>query len=163
MADPQLPVKTVGLALHGQSINIDAIQKYPLPSPDRLGVGSQYDDYEPNPDVDYTDLTSVNRELVELRIRLHRVRKELKHAERESLKAKYAYEQDKKRTWIGISGGSDKSREAMAELICEESYSRYLVAATVAKEISQHSRDIRIELDTLIAIANNLRRQIDLQ
>lgn len=162
MADPQRPVKETNLALHGQIINIDNIPSFSLPAPGTVSVISEYDAYEPSDDIDYTNLSSINQELSSLRVRLHRVRKELKNAERAALRLKYDYDQQKKRTWIGISGGSDKSREAMAELICEESYSKYLVAATVAKEISQHSRDIRLELDTLRELSNNLRRQIDL-
>lgn len=163
MADPQNPLKVTGLALNGQQINIDDLKRFPLPSPDRVTITSQYQDYQPLEEVDLTDLSKVTHEIIGLRIRLHRIRIELRTAERMALKAKYVYEQEKKRTWIGISGGSDKSREAMAELICEESYSAYLVAQTVAKEITQHSRDIRTELDALKEISNNLRRQIDLQ
>ena len=163
MADPQNPVKVTGLALHGQQISMDTIERFKLPAPGIASITSAYDDYEPAEDVDYGDLRAVNKEIVDLRIRLHRIRKELKQADRMALKAKYSYEQDKKRVWIGISGGSDKSREAMAELLCEEAYSYYLVASTVAKEVMQHSRDIRTELDALKEISNNLRRQIDLQ
>ena len=163
MADPQNPVKTVGLALNGQQINLDSIQKHNLPAPRSITISSEYEEFEPSLDVDYSDLSSVNRELSQLRLRLHRVRKELKEAERQAVRLKYAYEQEKKRYWIGISGGSDKSREAMAELLSEEAYSKQLVASVVAKEIMQHSRDIRTELDTLKEISNNLRRQIDLQ
>lgn len=163
MADPQHPVKVTGLALNGQQINIDTLKRFSLPAPSTVSIISEYEKYEPSTEIDYSDLAAVNRELIALRIRLNRIRMETRTAERAALKAKYSYEQDKKRIWIGISGGSDKSREAMAELLCEEAYSKFLVSTAVAKEITQHSRDLRTELDTLKEISNNLRRQIDLQ
>lgn len=163
MADPQLPVKTSGLAFQGQQINVDNLKRFPLPAAGSVTIVSQYESYEPDIDVDYSDLSAVNKEISMLRLRLHKIRKELRIAARKAMQARYVYEQEKKRTWIGISGGSDKSREAMAELLCEERYSAYLVASVVEKEIIQHSRDIRTELDALKEISNNLRRQIDLQ
>jgi hypothetical protein len=162
MSEPQNPVATVKLAYRGQAINLDEIPHHELPPPGSVSINSQFKDYEPAIDVDYEDLLSVNRQLIELRMRIHRIRKELEVAKRRALAAKYVYESEKKRVWIGITGGSDKSREAAAELMCEESLTKYLVANTVADEINQHSRDIKTELDTLKEISNNLRRQIGL-
>jgi hypothetical protein len=163
MPDPQRPIRESSLALNGQNIKIDEIKSFSLPPSNEVTITSKYENYIPAEDIDYTDLKSINSELSQLRIRLHYVRNELKIAERKATALKYQYDSKKKRLWIGITGGSDKSREAMAELMCEEEYSRYLVAATVAKEITQHSRDMRNDLDTLKEISNNLRRQIDLQ
>lgn len=164
MADPQRPVKEIGLALNGQRINTDDIPAAApsLPNPASVSVVSEFEDYEPPTDIDYSDLSAINTEISKLRMRLHRIRKELKQSERAALKAKYTYEAAKKRTWISITGGSDKSREAMAELLCEKEYSVYLVTAAISKEITQHSRDIRTDLDALKELSNNLRRQIDL-
>jgi ethanolamine utilization protein EutA (predicted chaperonin) len=165
MADPQNPLKTTGLALNGQLITVDQIPANPTPFPaqGQVTISSEYANYQPSPDVDYTDLSSVNRELQNLRIRLHRLRIELKNADRQALKTRYAYEARKKRTLISLSGGSAGEREAMAELLAESEYTEMLIASAVAKEITNHNRDIRTELETLREISNNLRRQIDLQ
>ena len=164
MADPQRPIKTTGIALNGQAITIDQFaENHPLPIPASVTIKSQYEDYQPAEDVDYTDLSKVNREIQNLRIRLHRIRIEMKSAERMALKTKYAYDGQRKRILIGLSGGSAGEREAIAELLCEEAYGAFLVASSVAKEITQHSRDLRTELEALREISNNLRRQIDLQ
>lgn len=163
MAEPQQPLKTTGMALHGQHFMIDDIKPQPqFPQVNKVTIVSKWSDYEPATDIDYSDLSKVNHELIELRIRLHQVRKELRDAERAMTKTKWVYEGKKKRFLIGLSGGSEKAREAAAELMCEEEYSAYLVALNILKEIQQHSRDMRSDLDLLKEISNNLRRQIDL-
>lgn len=163
MADPQKPIKTTGLSLYGQAVSMDEIPKdiTPLLPPGQVTVISQYEDYVPE-DIDYTDLGALISELSKLRMRLHRLRIELKAAERTLLKKKYTYESKKKRILVALSGGSSVEREAMAELMCEQEYSEYLVAQAVAKEITNHNRDMKTDLETLREISNNLRRQIDL-
>lgn len=160
MAEPQRPSKSTGMALHGKPISIDDIKDQPGLKEGR--IKSEYATYEPDESVDYGDLSSVNKELVSLLIRLNRIRKELRSAERETARLRWEYEGKKKRMLIGMSGGTEKTREAAAELMCESEYSAYLVAAAVSKEISQHNRDLRSELDLLKEVSNNLRRIIDL-
>lgn len=163
MADPQNPVSTIKLAYKGQAINLDDLPGSVLPAPGKVSIVSEYENYQPDVDVDFTDLSNVTREIIALRIRLHRIRIELKAAKRKALQAKWVYEKEKKRVWIGITGGSDKSREAAAELMTEQLMTDSLVASAVADEITQHNRDLRMDLDALKEISNNLRRQIDLQ
>ena len=163
MAEPQLPVNASNLAFQGQRVNLEDYPKVTsFPNVSAVSIVSKYDDYEPDVTVDLTDLANINKEITNLRIRLHGIRKELKIAERFHLKHKYAYESEKKRIWIGITGGSDKSREALAEVMKEELYSNFKVAEAVAKELSQHNRDMRMELDALKELSNNQRRQIDI-
>jgi hypothetical protein len=163
MADPQKPLKTTGLAMNGQAITSDKFDKTtPLPQPKDVTIVSAYEKYQPSPDIDYSDLAKVNSELISLRIRSNHIRMELKEAERMALKAKYIYESQKKRVMISLSGGSAGEREAMAELLCEEAYGNFLVTTMVAKEVTQHNRDLRTDLETLREISNNLRRLIDL-
>lgn len=163
MADPQKPLKTTGLAMNGQAITTDQFNKtIPLPQPGNVTITSNYSQYLPSPDIDYSDLANVNGELIALRIRLNHIRMEMREAERMALKAKYVYESQKKRVIISLSGGSAGEREAMAELLCEEAYGNFLVSTMVAREVTQHNRDMRTDLETLREISNNLRRIIDL-
>lgn len=162
MADPQMPVTTAKIAYQGKAINMaDYTKKHPLPKAEDITIVSEYSNYEPV-DIDMSDLREINKEINSLRIRIHRLRKELDKANRKALAAKYHYEQEKKRVLIGLSGGSDKQREAIAELMAEELLSKAIVCQAVASEIQQHSRDTRNELDALKEISNNLRKQIDL-
>lgn len=163
MAEPQGSVNSVKIAYLGKPINIEDIKvEKPLPQASKISIESKHRAYEPDISVDLTDLKQVNSEIAKLRIRLHQIRKELETASRIAAKAQYEYEQKKKRILIGLSGGSDKQREAIAELMTEELLGNSIVAKTVAAEINQHSRDVRTELDALKEISNNLRKQIDL-
>jgi len=164
MAEPQRPLKTIGMTYEDKLLKFEDIPEFvELPPQGRVTIISEVDGYQPETDIDYTDLSAVNMELQKLRIRLHRVRVELKRAERDTLRERYAYESQKKRTWIKLTGGTAGEREAMAELMCTEAYTRYLVAGQVAKELTQLNRDLRTDLDTLKEISNNLRRIVDLQ
>ncbi|MNG31352.1 hypothetical protein D3C84_1171300 [compost metagenome] len=50
----------------------------------------------------------------------------------------------------------------MADMMCQDAYTEYLVAQTVADEMKDMSTTLRIELDALKEISNNQRRQIDI-
>lgn len=157
-----MPINTVKIAYRGKAINMEEISEpKSLPKASDVTIVSEYSNYEPA-QIDITDLSAVNKEINLLRTRIHRLRKELEKANRKAVMAKYQYEQAKKRVLIGLSGGSDKQREAIAELMTEELLSISIVCQAVAQEIQQHSRDTRNELDSLKEISNNLRKQIDL-
>lgn len=159
MAEPQLPsTEAVGLAYQGRTIDINSLERGQFQSPDRVSITSAYDAYTPDPNLDYADLAVLNKEIIQVRIRLHGIRQELKTAKRKLLTAKFTYESEKKRRMISISGSSEKVREAMAELMTEQLYTDFLVANAVADEINQHSRDLRMDLDALKELSNNLRR-----
>lgn len=162
MAEPQMPISTAKIAYKGKPVNIADLEKrHPLPKSEDITIISEYKNYEPAP-IDVSDLNAISKEISALRIRIHKLRKELEKANRIAAQAKYQYEQEKKRILIGLSGGSDKQREAVAELMSEELLSKAIVAQTVAQELQAHSRDIRYELDALRELSNNLRKQIDL-
>ena len=162
MVEPQMPVNTAKIAYRGKAINLEEISEpKTLPKAADVSIVSEYSNYEPV-QIDMSDLREINKEINNLRIRIHRLRKELDKANRKAVLAKYQYEQAKKRILIGLSGGSDKQREAIAELMTEELLSISVVCQAVAQEIQQHSRDTRNELDALKEISNNLRKQIDL-
>jgi hypothetical protein len=128
----------------------------------KYGINPRHMDYEPDTDIDFADLQNINREIVNLRIRLHQVRNDYKNAKRVATHLKYVYESKKKFIWIQLSGGSDKTRESMAEMMCQDEYTEFLVAQTVADEMKDMSTTLRIELDALKEISNNQRRQIDI-
>lgn len=167
MAEPQMPVNTVSIAFKGQKVDME---KYPprkgLPkSADiqaKYKMQTRHMDYEPDTSIDFTDLQNINNEILHLRIRLHQVRNDYKQAKRVATHLKYVYENEKKFIWIQLSGGSDKTREGLAEMMCQDAYTEYLVAQTIADEMKDMSTTLRIELDALKEISNNQRRQIDI-
>lgn len=162
MAEPQMPINTAKIAYKGRPVNISELEKrHSLPKAEEVTVVSEYRNYEPET-IDMSDLSAINKEIALLRMRIHRIRKELDKANRIYLQAKYSYEQEKKRILIGLSGGSDKQREAVAELMTEELLTKSIVAQAVHQELLNHSRDIRYELDSLKEISTNIRKQIDI-
>lgn len=164
MPDPQLPIKTTNLAFNGKSILVDEVVKdtLVLPNPGAV-VGLSNAEKDPTSEqIDYTDLATVNSQLVALRNQFFLSRKDLKAANRAVVRTKWAYEGAKKRNIIQISGGTEKTREAAAELMSEKEYGDFLVAQQVAKEVESYHRDLKAELDLLKEISNNLRRLIDL-
>lgn len=162
MVEPQLPVNTAKIAYKGKPVNIAELEnRHSLPKAEDVTIVSEFRNYEPET-IDMSDLSSINKEIALLRIRIHKIRKELDKANRISQQAKYQYEQEKKRILIGLSGGSDKQREAVAELMAEELLTKAIVSQAVHQEIVNHSRDIRYELEALREMSNNLRKQIDI-
>lgn len=167
MAEPQLPVNTVSVAYRGQTVNLDEFpSKQGLPKAvdvqGKYKIPTRHVDYEPSADIDLSDLTNINREIIQLRIRIHQTRNDYKKAKRTVTHLKYVYEQEKKRIWIQLSGGDAKLREALAEVMTEDSYSEFLVAQTIMDELDGLSRTLRTELDALKELSNNQRRQIDI-
>lgn len=167
MAEPQMPVNTVGIAFKGQRVDME---QYPpragLPKSadvqQKYGIQTRHMDFEPDVSVDFSDLQNINKEIVHLRVRLHQVRNDYKKAKRVATHLKYVYESKKKFIWIQLSGGSDKTRESMAEMMCQDEYTELLVAQTISDEMKDMSTSLRIELDALKEISNNQRRQIDI-
>jgi hypothetical protein len=168
LAEPQLPVNTVTAAYRGQQINLeDYPAKNRLPQAgeiqERYKMPIRNIDYEPDEDVDFSDLANINLEINKLRIRIHQVRNDYKKAKRITVHLKYMYEQEKKRIMIQVTGASEKIKEAMADIMVQDSYTEFLVADTLCNELAEMSRVLRTELDALKEISNNQRRVIDIQ
>ncbi len=166
MADPQQPVKVTNMAMNGQALKTEEVIKpvtqLPVPGDVVRLSPVAVENEAPDTTIDYTDLASVNAELVKLKTKFFLVRKDLKAAQRAETRFFWAYESAKKRNLIQITGGTEKTREGAAELLAETEYGQYLVARQVAKEVANLHRDLKSELDLLKELSNNLRRLIDL-
>lgn len=165
--EPQMPVNTVEVAYRGQKVNLDNYpSKDKLPNArdlqDRYKIPTRNIDYEPE-EIDFTDLLALNTEISKLRVRVHQVRNDYKKAKRISTHLKWVYESSKKRDFIQLSSGTEKIRDAVAEIMNEDKYTEFIVADTLATELKDMSSALRTELDALKELSNNLRRQIDLK
>lgn len=163
MAEPQIPEKNLsGISYRGQQIEADSLRHVPLPRAEDITVTSTVETYVPE-EVDFFDIQAINRGMLNARRRLHIIRNELRKASRVAIGARYQYESEKKRKLVALSGGDSKTREALADLMTEELQGKAIVAEQVVKEITQHSRDIRTEVEVLVSVANNLRREAAIQ
>lgn len=168
MAEPQNPSKEVNFTYRDQKINLEDYKHAPLPKAEDVSIISRFEKYMPqdpsgDASVDMFDIDKLTRKLAEVNYRLHGLRNEMRIAGRKALASRHAYESEKKRRWISITGGDARSREAIAEIMTEAMLAEALVAEQVVKELNQHSRDARIELDSLTVQSNNIRRQLDVR
>lgn len=146
------------IAANGKIINNN---DYGDPSPFPEWPNSIGDDqFIPDEELDFSDLSNLNREINRARSRSFRVKNALTVARREETEAQETYRRSYNRALIGLSGGSVETRKANAEVQTEELYSDVLVSQTVVKELTNLSYTVSRDLDTLKTISDNLRKQL---
>lgn len=106
---------------------------------------------------DYTDLMGVNRDLNTLRIRLSRVRRQMRKAGREATTAKLNYNRKFRRALIQQTGGSAETRKAAAEIMVEELEADMVMKQQVADEYNTLFRSVRDDIENAKVVAYNLR------
>jgi hypothetical protein len=107
--------------------------------------------------VDYSDLAALNRDLQKLRIRMARIRREMRRAAREATEAKLSYQRALRRALVQQSGGSAESRKANAELLCEDLEADMVMKSQVADEYNTLFRSVRDDVENAKVVAYNLR------
>jgi hypothetical protein len=107
--------------------------------------------------IDYHDLGDVNKDLLRLRVRLHRVRRGLRASAREATEAKLAYHRSLRRAMVQQSGGSADQRKAQAELLCEDLEADMVMKAQIVDEYSNLFRTVRDDVENAKTVAYNLR------
>lgn len=120
------------------------------------------DEFHPDEELDFSDLSDLNREINRARARSYRVKDGLADARREETEAQEEYRKAYNRALVGISGGSAETRKAMAEIATEDLYSNMLIKQTIAKELTNLSYTVSRDLDTLKTISDNLRKQLSI-
>ena len=118
------------------------------------------EEYEPTPEVDYQDISELNRDINNARRALFYATKELSKAEQVEANAKYAYKNNVNREMVKLSGGSEKQRIAIAELATEELYGHFLVAERARVAAENYVRAIRADLSALEGLGHNIRAQM---
>lgn len=107
--------------------------------------------------VDYSDLATLNKDLQKLRIRMNKIRREMRRAGREATEAKLRYQRALRRALVQQTGGSAETRKAAAELQCEELEADMVVKAQVADEFITLFRSVRDDTENAKVAAYNLR------
>lgn len=113
-------------------------------------------------DVDYGDLHSLNADLLRLRVRMNRIRREMRRAAREATEAKLAYHRAFRRALVQQTGGSAESRKANAELLCEQLEAEMVMKQQVADEYNTLFRSVRDDVENAKVVAYNLRAMMTL-
>lgn len=152
--------KTPGVALGGKLYTSDTI---PNSNPFPQWKTPDADDlYVPNEDVDYKDLSDLNRELNRGRARLFRIKQKLDGARREEVVAGDIYRRAYNRQMIGLSGGTEALRKAVAEVNTEDLNAAWVLAQNVVKEYTSLSYNVSRDLDVLKTLCDNLRKEMSM-
>ena len=149
--------KSTSMAYRGKpvDINYDATTSFDW--------GNQYhDDFEPYQGTDYNDLRHLNQELIKTVRSSDQVKRALNEARRQETEAQGKYRTEYNRCLIGLSGGTEASRKAVAEVMCESLYSEYLVAQALVEELKNNYFSLKNYLDVLNTLSNNMRAEMRL-
>lgn len=150
----EAPRKASGFASRGKPISADDFPKRNAPS--WAEEPNEY--YEQL--TDFSDLSQVNHRLNSLRARFYQINRQLKVVQRELARAKAEYSSQLRRELVNITGGTEKTRVAMAEIACEEWESDVVVYTQFVQEITNDQRIISKDLEILETLSNNIRAQI---
>lgn len=150
-----VPVALAGKRFDPKVAPVAKMPEYPVYDPS--------DDYKVLEDVDYSDVSSLNRDINIARATLFRAVERLKHAKRAESDARFTYNRAYNRVLAGLTGGSEKQRLAIADIQTEELYGKLIVEERLADEAVNFLRAIRSELDSLAGLSHNVRAQMQLQ
>jgi len=120
--------------------------------PDLQDAGDGVDE-----EIDFSTLEAVNLDLIHLRQRMNRIRRQMRAAQRAAVDAKLAYQRGFRRALVAQSGGSAESRKAHAELQVESLETDLRVAEQVAEEYLVLWRTAREDVESAKTVAYNLR------
>lgn len=123
---------------------------------------STYYDYQSQV-VDYESLEHLNTAITAARLALFKVADMINNYERLERESKLSYEREYRRAYLASTEKTDTAKKARAELLCEELENEWLMNEQVRIELVRMSNSLRIDLQTLSAIGNNLRQQMKME
>lgn len=158
--DNQVKNAVPNMAQDGKKFDLDLDADPPamFPLPDAY---SSVDGYMPD-EMDFTDLSELNRAINHARRRAFMIKNEITNARRVELEVSDRYRKAYSRAYIMKSGGTADHRKSWAEIETEEIYSEMMVAKHVVEEIKNLSYTVSRDLDVLKTISDNLRKQLSL-
>ena len=132
---------------------------FPAAKPLPAGPGTEAQDVRDavGAEPDYSDLASINRDLLRLRVRMAQVRRAMREASRAGVEARITYQRELRRALVQQSGGSAEMRKAAAELMCEDLEARAIIAEKAAEELVTLYRSVRDDMENAKVVAYNLR------
>lgn len=153
--------RSVGVAINGRPVDVNDFSKInAFPS---WPQGNRDDQYIPDEEADYSDLSILNRDINRTRSMLFRVKNSLEQARRYEVEATIKHRQAYNRALVGMSGGTESIRKAIAEIQTEDEYTVLMIAQNMVKEQTSMSYNVSRELETLKTLSDNLRRQMSIQ
>lgn len=155
------PQTRTGLAYQGGPVDADSLPQDPVP-PKFPGYSASvmYKLEESEPD--FGDLYQMNRQITLARIALNRATLNLGAARRDLVAAETQYRHKHALAMITSSGGSERQRIALADLLTQELQAEYKMRDAMVEEWIAQVRTMKYELDALQAQSHNLRAQMNM-
>lgn len=112
---------------------------------------------------DYEDLHELGMAITAARVALFKVTQQINKYERQEKAAKVKYDRAYRRAYLKSMEKTEAMKRMRAELACEEIENDYIFAEQLKSELNRVAYALRLELQTLQAIGNNLRQQMKME
>lgn len=113
--------------------------------------------------VDYETLEDLNRTINQARIALFKTTDSINKYERLEKTSKLEYERARTRELLKSTAKTEGERRARADLMCEDLENDWIMHQQIREELVRLSHTLRLELQTLQALGNNIRQQMKVQ
>lgn len=110
--------------------------------------------------VDYESIEALNRTINQARLALFKTNDSISRYERAEKKAKVEYERAHRRALLQSTAKTADERRARADLLCEDLENEWLLQSQIKDELIRFSHSLRLELQTLQTLGNNIRQQM---
>jgi hypothetical protein len=110
--------------------------------------------------IDYNTLNELDTTVNKARKALFLLTEKINEYERKEKAAKVRYDRAFRRALLSSSEKTESMKRARAELVCEDLENEWLTFDQLKSELNRTSFTMRLELQTLQAIGNNLRQQL---
>ena len=112
---------------------------------------------------DYEDLEGLSHAITQARIALFKVTDQINKYDRLAKGKKIEYERAYRREYLRSVERTENLKKARADLACENLENDYLVNEQLVSELIRLSNTLRLELQTLQAVGNNIRQQLKME
>lgn len=139
-----------------ESLDDDNSHDIVIPDFSKWTVKSMYD----YTNIDYEDLEELSNGITKARRSLFDLTEKIILCERKEKAAKTMYEREYRRSFLDAKGKTEHEKKERASLVCELLENDWLKYNELKNELVRASNTMRIELQTLQAIGNNIRQQM---
>lgn len=137
---------------------MDSYASIELPKFKNLNINDIYN-YEDNI-VDFESLEDLDRSTKQARLALFKTTNNINKYERKAKEAKINYERKFRRSMIESTEKTEGLKRIHASLACEDLENDYLAYDQIKGELERLAYSLRIELQALQSMGNNLRQQM---
>lgn len=114
-------------------------------------------------ETDYEDLNKLNEHVAHARVALFKVTEKINIAERKARVARLEYERAFNRQYLRSTAKTASDKKIFASIQCEELENTCVYFEQIEKELSRIASTLRMELQTLQGVGNNLRQQMKME